>query len=153
MKKHMMDVLFVLLVFCLFTLTSLSVVYVGLEVYQNTTETMDQEFQVNTSFQYIIEKIRQNNTNDSIDIVTVEDKQALRLKQRYNNQDYYTYIYQDEKQLKELFISANQTPHIKDGDTIMDISKFHISVVNEHLYRLTIEFDDGYEESHYISVL
>lgn len=153
MKRHMIDVLFVLLLFCVFTMTSLSVVYVGLEVYKNTTQSLDQEFMMNTSLQYIIEKVRQNNKKDAVDISYIENTPALRLHQKYEDQDYYTYIYQDQNQLKELFILADQTAHLEDGEYIMEIKRFEVSKVQNNLLYITLEFISGYSESHYISIL
>ncbi len=153
MKRHMIDVLFVLLLFCVFTMTSLSVVYVGLEVYKNTTQSLDQEFMMNTSLQYIIEKVRQNNKKDAVDISYIENTPALRLHQKYEDQDYYTYIYQDQNQLKELFILADKTAHLEDGEYIMEIKRFEVSKVQNNLLYITLEFISGYSESHYISIL
>ena len=59
-EQHSIDFIFVLLLFCVFSLSILSVVYIGSHIYTSTTQTMEMNYNQNTVMQYIIEKVRKN---------------------------------------------------------------------------------------------
>ena len=65
-RRHMVDVLFVLTLFCVFALCSILLIAVGAKVYQNTINSMETHFTSTTSLSYITEKIRQNDTSSGI---------------------------------------------------------------------------------------
>lgn len=152
-KQHMVDVLFVMTLFCVFALSSLCVVYIGSRVYQQTTKSMESNFQTNTALNYVIEKTRQGNCLGNIQIRSIEDQEALVILQSYNDQLYATYIYQYNDQLRELFIKESQAPLLNDGDTIIAATQFEIEKLNNQLLHLTLSFEHQPNQETYISIL
>lgn len=148
-KQHSIDFIFVLLLFCFFTFASLSVVQIGFKVYQSITSTMENNFQIRTPSLYVTEKIHQDYFQGNIQITSIENKPALAI---YNKENYVTYLYQNQNQLKELFTTVTTTPTLSAGEAIMDLDDFKIEKVNDHLVKLTFYYTSQKEET-YVSIL
>ena len=52
-NRHMVDILFVIALFCVFALSALMLVIIGSNVYKKTVTNMDNNFDSRTSFSYI----------------------------------------------------------------------------------------------------
>lgn len=57
---HVVDFLFTLSLFGVFTICALIVAAIGVQVYQNTVSNMENNYTVRTSLTYVAEKIRQH---------------------------------------------------------------------------------------------
>lgn len=132
-KQHTVDILFVLALFCVFALSSLAVVYIGSKVYSSTVDTMDINFHNHVAMDYIVEKVHQGDHGNNIDIQMVDGIDTLSIHETYGNQTYTTYIYFYNNQLKELFISDEETFHKEDGEDIMQIDSLTIKIDNQIL--------------------
>ena len=55
-RKHSTDILFVLLLFLVFTSSALSVILLGAKVYQNTASRMESNYTVRTALAYVRKK-------------------------------------------------------------------------------------------------
>uniref|UniRef100_UPI0040572637 DUF4860 domain-containing protein n=1 Tax=Acetatifactor sp. TaxID=1872090 RepID=UPI0040572637 len=161
-KRFIVDILFVLALFGLFTLSALMLVTIGSEVYRHTVDDMGNNYETRTAVAYITEKIRQNDyitteTSDSdydnISISNLDGKQALMLSQTFNDEVYCTYLYLHEGYLKELFMKSDS--YLGDnaaaaGQNICELSSFSMEQVSDNLLSLQITTPTG--ESHKIFV-
>ena len=59
-RNHIVDVLFVLALFVVFTLSALVLVILGANVYRQTVSYMDENYEARTAYSYLTEKVRQN---------------------------------------------------------------------------------------------
>lgn len=148
-KQHSIDFVFVLILFCFFTFASLSVVQIGFKIYQSITTTMENNFQINTPSQYVIEKIHRDYFQGNIELTTIDNKNALAI---HTSDNYITYLYQDNNKLKEFFTQETAKPTLASGDAIMDLDDLKIEKVNDHLIKLTFYYS-SFEEETYISIL
>ena len=146
-EQHSIDFIFVLLLFCVFSLSILSVVYIGSHIYTSTTQTMEMNYNQNTVIQYIIEKVRQGNAYQQIEVKELEDCQALCISQN----DYTTYIYEDQHVLKELFIHNEESFHKGNGTTIMEVDKVSFSI-SHSLLEINVAIHNELQTS-YISLI
>ena len=105
--RHMIDVLFVITLFCVFAVCSVLLIAVGAKVYQNTINNMETHFTSTTALSYITEKIRQNDISGNLSIEKFDGNDALVLSSEYNGEEYCTYIYSFNGHLKELFTKKN----------------------------------------------
>lgn len=137
-SRHMVDVLFVLTLFCVFAVCSILLIAVGAKVYQNTIDNMASHFTSTTSISYISEKIRQNDHSDGILIEEFGGSNALVLLNEYNGEEYCTYIYSYGGRLKELFTKRNIELSPESGQDILAISDFSIIAVDDGLYEITL---------------
>ena len=69
-KHFIVDILFVLALFGVFAVSALALVTIGADVYQHTVEDMSVNYESRTAVSYILEKVRQNDTADSISLTT-----------------------------------------------------------------------------------
>lgn len=148
-KQHSIDFVFVLILFCFFTFASLSVVQIGFKIYQSITTTMENNFQINTPSQYVIEKIHRDYFQGNIELTTIDNKNALAI---HTSDNYITYLYQDNNNLKEFFTQETTKPTLASGDAIMDLDDLKIEKVNDHLIKLTFYYS-SLEEETYVSIL
>lgn len=148
-KQHSIDFVFVLILFCFFTFASLSVVQIGFKIYQSITTTMENNFQINTPSQYVIEKIHRDYFQGNIELTIIDNKNALAI---HTSDNYITYLYQDNNKLKEFFTQETTKPTLASGDAIMDLDDLKIEKVNDHLIKLTFYYS-SLEEETYVSIL
>ena len=81
-KGHVVDFLFTLALFCVFAASALMVVIIGANVYRQTVDRMNGNYDSRTSLTYLTEKIRQNDAADAVKISSVGESPALVLSQR-----------------------------------------------------------------------
>ena len=141
--KHMIDFLFPVALFFVFALSSLTVVLLAAGIYQSTTEDSALNDTARTSLSYITEKIHQNDTKEMVSLGTFDGCDALVLQQTYNDENYYTYIYAYENELKELFIKDGANATASDGKVILQVKDFSIEQVNDRLFKFQcVDKDD-----------
>lgn len=152
-RKFIVDILFVLTLFAMFTISSLLLVMIGATVYQNNVETMSDNFDTRTSLSYITEKIRQNDiismsdiTASSISIDDLAGCQSLKITQTINDEKYCTYLYFYNGYLKELFVKEDRflgDTVLDAGQNIINIQDFSIEAIDTNLFRVKVTNNNG----------
>lgn len=146
-EQHSIDFIFVLLLFCVFSLSILSVVYIGSHIYTSTTQTMEMNYNQNTVMEYIIEKVKQGNSYQQIEVKELEDCNVLCIFQS----DYTTYIYEDQHILKELFIHNEESFHKINGTAIMEVDEVSFRI-QQSLLKINVAIHNESQTS-YISLI
>lgn len=146
-QTHLVDTLFIITLFFVFCICALSVIVIGANVYQTTTENMNDNFTTKTALSYLVEKVRQNDTNGTLEAVDWNGTNALRFRQESNETAYITYIYAYDGNLKELFVKEGVSCSPEDGQTIMAVRDFQIEQDHGNLYRITITDEEGHSDS------
>ena len=129
-KNHMIDFLFPVALFFVFAVSALTVILLATNIYRSATEHSSLNYTAGTSLSYISEKIHQSDENGSVSLGTFDGLDALILEQEYDGASYFTYIYTDEHELKELFV--------KEG-----VKSFEMEAVSDHTFRFTCTDDAG----------
>ncbi len=155
-KKHIVDILFVLALFLVFTLSTLTLVLFGANIYQNTVNSMEDNYNARTVCSYISEKFRSNDSAGGISIGSIDGQPSLILNQEINDASYSTYIYEYDGYLRELFVSDSVTlgaEVLNAGNKLCPIDKFEVSECAEGLnpVKITVSLPDGDIESIYLS--
>lgn len=162
-KHFIVDILFVLVLFGVFTVSALMLVMIGSEVYRRTVEDMSNNYETRTSVAYITEKIRQNDTapaentsymSNSISLSTLSGEPALVLTQNMNGETYCTYLYLYNGYLRELFIKAGSYPGedtLAAGQEIMELSALHMTQATDNLFSIQLTTPDGDTHSIFVS--
>ena len=162
-RTFMVDILFLLALFVLFTISSLILVSVGAEVYRQTTGDMSANYDMRTSIAYITEKVRQNdslivsedgNHISNISIATLNGQQALVLTQELNNEYYQTYLYLHDGHLKELLIKSGTDlgEHtLFAGQEIMELSGLELKELSNNLLSVKLITTDNQSHEFLIS--
>lgn len=148
-KRHMIDVLFPIALFFVFTLSALMVMLLAARIYQSSVENSSRNDTARTALSYISEKMHQSDMNGSISLGSFNGCDAMILKQDYNGDTYTTYIYAHDGALKELFIKDGANADASNGKKILDIESFSMTQVNENLFR----FDCIDKDEHSASIV
>lgn len=144
--RHVVDVLFVLTLFGVFAASALMLVTIGANVYKKTVANMDSNFTDRTAYSYVMEKIRQNDSNDMISVDEIAGIPALAFTQSNGEEEFCTYLYLYEGQLKELFVrkdSFSGTNILSAGQDIMPLSAFTLEETTDGLIRLMLDTGNG----------
>ena len=98
-----------------------------------------------------IEKVKQNNIENNIEVKQIDNTDILCIHNQVNNQSYTTYIYNDQDSLKELYINDEQKFYKKNGTVLMKVNDISFSI-NNSLLSIRITINDQSQTS-YISIL
>ena len=150
-NKHMVDILFVISLFCVFAFSALMLVIIGADVYKKTVSHMDENYATRTAYAYLSEKIRQNDHTDSVSVTTFGDSDALVLTETVSGTDYYTYLYLYDGSIRELFSDTPKSLGPSAGRSIMDCNDFRISQISPDLYYFYLEDASGQSTDLYVS--
>jgi len=144
-NKHIVDTLFVLTLFAVFVICSLLIIAFGANIYQNTTNNLEEHFNITTSTAYINEKFHQGDSSGAIDIVPFGDGDSIRIKNTIEGTEYFTYIYKHDNYLKELYTKSDNILTPDAGKNLLPIKKFGISVDDEGIY--TYHITDSHDST------
>ncbi len=133
-KTSLIDFVFTLSLFGVFTVCALLVVVIGANVYRSIVGTQDANAMTRTALAYVAEKIRQNDGAGQIRLGDVEGTPALVISDGTGAEAYATYIYVDEGALKELFLPASATPGLLAGQIITEVGGFSMEQVSDGLF-------------------
>ena len=139
-KRHIVDILFVLALFLVFTLSTLTLVLFGANIYQNTVNSMEDNYNARTVCSYISGKFRSNDSAGDISIGSIDGQPSLILNQEINDASYSTYIYEYD----DLFC-VWQNSLCEDNATInIDLDFFE--KIGENTYE---RFSESFQEKAY----
>lgn len=153
-RRFIVDILFVLALFGLFTVSALILVTVGAETYQNTVENMDRNYETRTSVAYLTEKLRQNDSMDSISLSALSGEPALMMTQEINGKNYSTWLYFYDGYLKELLMLQDGnlgTDTLDAGQNIMKLSGLTLTEMSDHLFSMELVTANGEAHQIYVS--
>ena len=150
--KHIIDVLFVIGLFCLFALSSIFLITIGANIYRKTVSHMNENFNTRTSLSYVTEKIRQADESGAISLGTLDGNPTLILSSKTDDTIYHTYIYEYQGMLKELLERSDVSLQASAGQDIMDVEKFEMVKVNGHLLQCTLKMHGEDAVNIYISI-
>lgn len=141
--NHMIDSLFPVVLFFLFTICALVVLLLAVRVYESTTDNSARNNVSQATLIYITEKMHQNDCGTDITITEIEGHTALQLSHAGNKEGYVTYMYHYNNSLYELFIRSDISPSLSAGSPIAQIADFSVELSAENLLRLYVTDDKG----------
>lgn len=150
-ETHRIDSIFIMLLFFLFALTAFVLIMIGVRQYKATANAMDYNYEIRTVTSYLREKTRQNSSNSSISIETIDGTNALCLKNTLNNTIYNTYIYYYDGSLREMYIQEGTPFTLNLGQQIVTISGFDMVKTDDGLIIVTISDSFGGTTDMYLS--
>lgn len=103
-----------------------------------------------TAVSYLTTKFRQHDTVNGIFTGKLDNLSALCFRDTLNDQDYITYIYLDQGNLKELFTSDSSSANASAGTTIAQLSDFQISESRPGFYSFELKDSEGNKETFYL---
>lgn len=142
-KYHMVDLLFTIALFCVFAVSSLSVILIGANVYRSVTSRASDTYSTRTVLSYIAQKFQSMDNGCPAELLNLDGLDTLALYQEYNGELFVTYIYEDGESLRELFTRADAAFDPGAGSTIMKAAGFRIEEVKDGIFYLQVESPGG----------
>ena len=128
MKRHSLDLVVVVALFCVYTASAIFLCLIGAEVYRNTADTMRHNYDQRTSVLYVAEKLRQNDINGSIRIDSVNGNDALVLVEKRSGRDFETWIFVQDRMLYEGVFAPGDEVDIALCQSIMPMNAMTLGV-------------------------
>ena len=141
-QKHMVDKMFLIVLFATFAVCAFTLIMVGANVYSHTASAMNENYEKRIDISYITEKIKQWDEQNSISIGTFHNKTALIHTEMTAGKKYYTYIHQENGALRELMIRDGLDTKKVQGEEIVPAKGFEIKEQNQ-MYDIRITGEDG----------
>lgn len=135
-KRHATDLIFVLSLFCLFTVLSLFVVIQGADVYQGISQEMDANYSARGTVAYLTEKVRQNDRENGVAIKEISGEPALVFSSEANGSIYETWSYLYEGSLREVTVKQGAEIVPESGQSIMELSDLRLELQGGRLLRI-----------------
>lgn len=147
---HIIDILFVIALFCIFVMSALFLISIGANIYSKTVNSMGENFDSRTAVAYITEKIHQSDENGNISISYFDGCPAIVITSVHNDKEYTTYIYEYENELMELMMRSDVVLSPEVGQSIIAIEDFNIKKIDDQLVRCSIVMNEGTNYDFYI---
>lgn len=128
-----LDFIFILILLCVFSFTSLILVVLGANVYESTANRMDSNFELRTPLSYITTKVRQYDSEGAVWLTEKDGVTALVLETNDNNQLCQTWIYQYKDYLYEIYIDKGAKFNLSDGIAMIPSYGLDLSMKNQLL--------------------
>lgn len=151
-RRHMIDILFVLSLFCVFAVSSVLLILFGADIYKKTVKQMDSNYTSRTSIAYITEKIRQSDTENAIEIVSQNGTQILMLTNIINGIPYATSLYEYDGYLYELFARTDLELPLDAGHPVMELHSLTFSQLEPNILEITFTNATNEEQTIYVSM-
>lgn len=151
--NHLIDLIFPIAVFFVFAVSSLAVLVLAANIYENTTNTASRNFTTRTASAYIVEKVRQNDIYGQIEVIKEDGIDYLVFHHAKGSDTlaadslaapaYSIYIYAYEGQLREMRLAENMDPDPAFGTEIAPVAEFRPDIDDTGLMSFSFTFDDG----------
>lgn len=142
-KKHSIDVVFVLVLFCTFAVSVLMVLMVGASSYNDVTDNMNSNYEDRTGVGYVAEKVRHFDADGGIGTGNFNGINSLILTQSIDGREYATYIYYYDGYIRELFTEKNNDLPPEAGELIIQAAGFSAEPVSGGMIKVTCTMEDG----------
>lgn len=140
---HVIDFLFVLSLFCVFTVSAFLVVAIGARVYRSTADHMEDTYSTRTALSYVAEKIRRHDESGLVSLSSLEGHPALLLKDQEAGKTYITYLYADGERLLEFTAAEGSEVSADMGQEIIAVKDFSITGRENGFILLSAKASDG----------
>jgi hypothetical protein len=148
-KRHSLDLVIVVALFCVYATCALFLCVIGAEIYRDTAETMRQDFDQRTSVLYVAEKVRQNDLAGAVRVDSVNGADALVLVEKQSGRDYEAWLFVQDRTLYEGLFAPGDPVDAKLCQPIMPMEEMTIQEFAEKNGMLSVTFStvDGQTNS------
>lgn len=150
-NRHLMDILFLLILLGVFVISAILLILLGSRVYQNTISNMSANYDTRTAFAYLTEKFHQQDTADAVSVEPFGESQAVVLTQKIQGKPYATYLYLYQGSIRELFAASGSKLSPQAGQEILPCQHFSVDQVGPELYHISLTDPEQESLSLYIS--
>ena len=149
-QNHLTDFVFVLGLFVVFAGSIFASVIIGISVYRETIDNLNNQYTSRTATTYVVQKIRQNNRDGSVTLGQIGGQPAIVIKGESEGIGTTTYLYGYENKLIELYVKDGAYAMPGQGQTITDVKSFQPADAGGGLIELNITDSKGHKEVTYL---
>lgn len=140
------DTVFVLTVFALFICALLAAVLTFAKIYKLNGDRINTRFTAGTSSALIMQKLRAYDYEGGIKADNIDGISVLCLNEEFEGEEYTTYIYCYDGELRELLIGKNEEFIADYGNILMPVYGFEVTAT-EDTVTFTLEFSEDSSET------
>lgn len=144
--------IFPLLLLLVFAIFALFVLMFSANIYKSQLNSSSLNNESKIAVSYLCEKIHQNDTAGSIDVINIDGSDVLELKQNVGGVDYSTLLYFFEGSVRELFIKSGKSVDLSNGEEIISAKTLEIERTNANLLNIQCSDDKGNSSSIMIAI-
>lgn len=126
-RKHNIDIMFLMILFLIFTFSAVSVLLMAVNSYRSVVYANESNADTRTAVAYIREAVRQHDSAGAIDISTIDGIDCIRMSE---GGEYYRYIYEYDGYLMELEAKEGSGATADFGSKILQINALEVSMEN-----------------------
>ena len=144
MRNHSSEIIFTMLLFLMFTFMILTVLISGVSVYKNTEEIMSARYEERTAMAYVMTRLRQSDTYDSIYVESTDDVDSMIVIKEYIlGMEYRTYMYCYNGWIYETFASADFEFDPNSGTHIVEAQDLNFEMKTKDLLYIECTSTEG----------
>ncbi|MCL2703735.1 MAG: DUF4860 domain-containing protein [Defluviitaleaceae bacterium] len=138
-RKNRIETIFVLMVFCVFAASVLTVLMLGGSVYSNTAALSGEGYDERTCLSYIWSKVKNSDAAGNVFLDEIEGVTMLAILEEVNGRMFRTLIYYYDGWLYELFSRAALFPGIESGQRIIKTEPLVFEDAGDGLIKATVD--------------
>lgn len=142
---RILNTVFVLLLFCVFTITVVMALLSGVGAYRSIHENMEEQYIARTGPAYLEAKLQHFDYADGVQLEAFAQCEALALYETVDGKQYKTLIYAHEGYLRELFFEDGLALKPEDGAPVLPIQDVTFAWKNANLLQIVYTALDGVE--------
>lgn len=144
LKKHSTDIIFLMILFLIFTFSAVSVLLMAVNSYRSVVYANDENANNRTAVAYVREQVRANDKSGNIEIADFDGNQAIKITKDDTGIILYMYCY--DGYLMELETKEGAQVSAEFGNKIIEMINIDFSWKNNQLIEVNIEGIDGARE-------
>ena len=148
-RKHNIDIMFLMILFIIFTFSAVSVLLMAVNSYKAVVVANESNASTRAATAYIREKVRQYDEAGSIELSSIDGIDAIRMKEE---DGYYLYIYYLDGYLTELEAKDEAGVTADFGNKLLAVKDMSFSWKNSQLIEVAIEETKGVNQEVDISI-
>lgn len=149
-NQHSVEVLSLFLLFCVFAGATLLVIAAGANVYRQTADSLENQYNQRTFLSYISMKIHHYDTFGDVVLSDFGDTKAIKLEEEISGKTYQTLIYLDDNSVKEIFAVNGARLDPESGIEIASVQSLDMALIQSGLLRIACVDLKGQQNEIYI---
>ena len=132
----------IFIIFSIFAILSLILVVVGIQFYNNISDTTDKNSQIRATVSYLENKLRTNDYEGGVDVVNIDGTDVILLSNESSgegNADMKTAIYASDGKLRE-YLAQSDDIKLGYADAITDVESMSV-VKADNVIHITLKVD------------
>ncbi len=126
-KRYSLEMIVVVVLFAVYALCAVFLCVIGADVYRGTADSMSTNYDDRTSVLYVAEKIRQNDSSDSIRVDEAYGSDAIVLTENISGSGYQTWVFVKDGILYEGLFAPDASVDVEICQRIMPMQEMVVS--------------------------